>query len=288
MLENLKLRTATGTIVPLSAVASIRFGTGPTTINRYDRQQRITLDANLNGVALGTALEQIHALPSLRSLPKTVQVLNTEDAEVMAELMASFLKALGAALLLVYCIQVLLYKDWLQPLTRMAALPLSIGGAFALLYLARSELGLPAMIGIIMLMGISDKNSILLVDCILARLREGVPRDEAILYACRVRARPIVMTSFAMTAGMVPTALGLGLAPAFRAPMALSVIGGLVSSTVLSLMFMPVLFSYVRDFEEWLARRSRRQHVAPPEGRTDDLQQPPDGAASSEARRLSG
>jgi len=255
VLENLKLQTPTGGSVPLSAVAAVRFGVGPTTIERYDRQRRINLEANLNGIALGTALEQIRALPAMQNLPRGVQVMNTKDAEFMAELMRGFLKALGAGLLMVYAIQVLLYKDWLQPLTRMAALPLSIGGTFLLLYLTDTQLGLPAMIGILMLMGIADKNSILLVDYILERLREGMPRNEAILQACRVRARPIVMTSFAMTAGMLPTALGLGLDAAFRAPMAIAVIGGLISSTALSLVFMPVLFSYVRDFEEWIARR---------------------------------
>jgi HAE1 family hydrophobic/amphiphilic exporter-1 len=254
VLENLKLATPAGTSVPLSSVATIRFGMGPTTIERYDRQRRINVEANLNGIALGTALEQINALPSMRALPKTVHVMNTADAEFMAELMVSFLKALGGGLLLVYAIQVILYKDWLQPLTRMAALPLSIGGAFAMLFVTHSEFGLPAMIGIIMLMGIADKNSILLVDYIQERMREGMPRNEAILLACRVRARPIVMTSFAMSAGMLPTALSLGLDPAFRAPMALAVIGGLISSTALSLVFMPVLFSTVRDFEEWIAR----------------------------------
>ena len=270
VLENLKLPTPAGTSVSLSAIATIRFGMGPTTIERYDRQRRINLEANLNGIALGTALEQIYALPSMRGLPKTVQVLNTDDAEFMAELMASFLKALGAGLLMVYAIQVLLYKDWLQPLTRMAALPLSIGGAFALLFVTHTEFGLPAMIGILMLMGIVDKNSILLVDYILERMREGVPRNEAILLACRVRARPIVMTSFAMTAGMLPTALSLGLDPAFRSPMAIAVIGGLISSTVLSLVFMPVLFSYVRDFEEWIAHRLRA-----PAGRVPVLEEAP-------------
>jgi multidrug efflux pump subunit AcrB len=264
VLENLKLQTPTGGSVPLSAVATVRFGVGPTTIERYDRQRRINLEANLNGIALGTALEQIRALPAMQSLPRGVQVLNTKDAEFMAELMLGFLKALGAGLLMVYAIQVLLYKDWLQPLTRMAALPLSIGGTFLLLYLTDTQLGLPAMIGILMLMGIADKNSILLVDYILERLREGMPRHEAILQACRVRARPIVMTSFAMTAGMLPTALGLGLDAAFRAPMAIAVIGGLISSTALSLVFMPVLFSYVRDFEEWIARR--RQAASPGSG----------------------
>jgi HAE1 family hydrophobic/amphiphilic exporter-1 len=263
VLENLRLQTPSGNSVPLSSVATIRFDMGPTTIERFDRQRRINLEANLNGIALGTAVDQIHALPAMKALPPTVRVMNTADAEFMQALMTSFLKALGGGLLLVYAIQVVLYKDWLQPLTRMAALPLSFGGAFALLYLTGSEFGLPAMIGIIMLMGIADKNSILLVDCILDRIREGMPRNQAILLACRLRARPIVMTSVAMTAGMLPTALSLGLDPAFRAPMALSVIGGLVTSTALSLIFMPMLFSYVRDFEEWLQRLRPSARVVP-------------------------
>ena len=263
MLDNLPLATPGGSTVPLSSVAQLRFGLGPTTIERHDQRRRINLEANLNGVALGTALAQIQALPSVRHLPPGLQVLNTEDAEFMAELMGRFLKALGAGLLMVYAIQVLLYKDWLQPLTRMAALPLSVGGAFALMAATGTEFGLPAMIGILMLMGISDKNSILLVDCVLERMRAGMPRHEALLQACRARARPIVMTSFAMTAGMVPTALGAGLDAAFRAPMAIAVIGGLVSSTALSLVFMPVLFSCVRDVEEWWAAPSKRHRADP-------------------------
>ena len=259
VLENLKLKTPSGVSVPLSSLATIGFGTGPTLIERYDRQRKINLEANLNGIALGTALEQIYALPTMRHLPKSVTVLNTGDAEFMVELMVSFLKAIGTGLLMVYAIQVLLYKDWLQPFTRMAALPLSIGGAFLLLYLTNTEMGLPAMIGVLMLMGIADKNSILLVDYMLEQIRQGVPRQEAILTACEVRARPIVMTSFAMTAGMIPTALGLGLDSAFRAPLAIAVIGGLISSTALSLIFMPVLFSYVRDFEEWVGPSIRGQ-----------------------------
>ncbi len=266
VLENLRLQTPSGGSVPLASVATIRFGTGPTAIERYDRQRRINLEANLNGIALGTAVEQIHALPSMKALPASVRVMATADAEFMQQLMTSFLKALGGGLLLVYAIQVVLYKDWLQPLTRMAALPLSIGGAFAALFVSGAEFGLPAMIGIIMLMGISDKNSILLVDCMLDHLRAGMPREQAILLACRQRARPIVMTSVAMTAGMLPTAMSLGLDPAFRAPMAMAVIGGLVTSTALSLVFMPVLFSLVRDFEEWLARRrpARSDETPPP------------------------
>jgi HAE1 family hydrophobic/amphiphilic exporter-1 len=176
----------------------------------------------------------------------------------MTEFLSGILRALGGGLLMVYAVQVLLYKDWFQPVTRMAALPLSIGGAFLMLFLTHTEIGLPAVIGILMLMGIADKNSILLVDYILERMRQGVPRREAILAACQVRARPIVMTSVAMLAGMLPTALGAGIDPAFRAPMAVAVIGGLISSTALSLIFMPVLFSYVRDFEEWMVVKARR------------------------------
>jgi hydrophobe/amphiphile efflux-1 (HAE1) family protein len=256
-LLNLKLQAPDGRSVPLSSVATLRYGLGPATIKRYDRQREISVEANLDGVSLGTALERIQALKSMRELPASVSVLNTGDAEFMEALMISFLKAMIAGLLMVYSIQVLLYKDWLQPLARMAALPLSIGGAFLLLFVTRTELGLPAMIGVLMLMGIADKNSILLVDHMLEQMRAGVNRRDAILASCRVRARPIVMTSFAMAAGMMPTAIGIGLDAAFRAPMAISVIGGLISSTALSLLFMPVIFSYVRGFEEWTAKKFR-------------------------------
>ena len=265
VLQNLELRTANGGSVPLSSVARLGYGKGPATIERYERQRRINIEANLDGIALGTALDQIDALPSMKHLPATVRVLNTGDAEFMAELMMSFLKALGAGLLMVYAIQVLLYKDWLQPLARMMALPLSVGGAFLLLFVTGMELSMPAMLGMLMLMGIADKNSILLVDAMLEQIRDGVPRHTAISNACRARARPIVMTSVAMIAGMLPFALGISLDSAFRAPMAIAVIGGLLSSTALSLIFVPVLFSYVHDLELWIAgklhQRSRSATV---------------------------
>ncbi len=257
-IKNLQIPTASGGSVPLSTVAEIRFGFGPTSIERYDRQRKIALEANLNGIPLGKALEEIYALPSMKNLPPSVKVLNTGDAEVMAELFASFLTAIGAGLMMVYAIQVLLYKDFIQPFTRMAALPLSIGGAFLALLLTGTDLNMPAVIGILMLMGIADKNSILLVDYMLEMIHAGVPRREAIMRACEVRARPIIMTSLAMLAGMMPIALGLGLDTAFRAPMAIAVIGGLISSTALSLIFVPVLFDYVRDFEEWIIPKLRR------------------------------
>jgi len=259
MLKNLKLPTASGGSVPLSAIASIEFGSGPTTIQRYDRQRQIALQANLNGIALGVALEKIHALPAMKEMPADVTTQNAGDAEIMAELFAGFGQAIGAGLLMVYAIQVLLYKDWIQPFTRMAALPLSIGGAFILLLITGTDFSMPVMIGMLMLMGITDKNSILLVDYMLELMKQGRSRREAIVEACMVRVRPILMTSFAMLAGMLPIALQLGLDTAFRAPMAIAVMGGLISSTALSLIFVPVMFSYVLDFEDWLSHLFRRR-----------------------------
>ena len=258
MIETLAVPTASGGHVPLSAIADITFGTGPTTIERYDRQRKISLEANLNGIALGEAVDRMYALPALKHLPPSVTIQNAGDAEVMAELFGGFIQAIGAGLLMVYAIQVLLYKDWIQPITRMAALPLSIGGAFIMLLVTGTDFSMPAMIGILMLMGIADKNSILLVDYMLELIARGVPRREAIVQACMVRARPIIMTSLAMLAGMMPIALRLGLDTAFRAPMAIAVIGGLMSSTALSLIFVPVLFSYVRSLEDRLLPRLRK------------------------------
>ncbi len=258
MLRNLKLPLAFGGNVPLSAVASIRFGSGPTTIERYDRQRQITIEANLNRAALGPVLNKIHALPAVKTMSADVKIRNAGDAEVMGEMFPSFLQAIGIGLLLVYAIQVLLYKDWIQPITRMAALPLSIGGAFILLLITGTDISMPVLIGILMLMGIADKNSILLVDFMLELIKHGRDRREAIVEACMVRARPIIMTSLAMLAGMVPIAAGLGLDSAFRAPMAIAVMGGLISSTALSLIFVPVMFSYVCDFEDWLLPKAKR------------------------------
>ena len=258
MLENLRLPTASGGSVPLSAIAAIEFGSVPATIERYDRQRQIALQANLNGVALGVVLEKVDALPAIKQMPQDVKTQNTGDAEIMAELFAGFAQAIGAGLLMVYVIQVLLYSDWIQPFTRMAALPLSIGGAFIFLLVTGTDFSMPAMIGILMLMGIADKNSILLVDYMLELISQGRTRREAIVEACVVRARPIIMTSLAMLAGMLPIALQLGLDTAFRAPMAIAVMGGLVSSTALSLIFVPVMFSYVRDFEDWLRPKVRK------------------------------
>lgn len=254
LIENIMLPTSNGDSIPLLAVATIKYSMGPSTIERHNRHRKIALEANLNGLALGEALNKIYALPAMKNLPHGVKIENIGDVEMMSSLFKEFLQALGAGLLMVYVIQVLLYKNWLQPLTRMAALPLSVGGVFLICLVTGTELSMPVIIGILMLMGIADKNSILLVDCMFDLIKQGMPKNEAITQACIIRARPIIMTSLAMLAGMLPIALGLGLDTAFRAPMAIAVIGGLVSSTALSLIFVPVFFSYVRDFENYTSR----------------------------------
>jgi multidrug efflux pump subunit AcrB len=262
VVENLKLPALNSTTVPLKAVAQVAYGVGPSVIERYDRQRKISMEANLNGAPLGSAVEKINRLPALQNLPADVQRLDTGDVEMMQELFAGFLTAIGAGLMMVYAIQVLLYKDWLQPLTRMAALPLSIGGAFLALLLTGTAFNVPAVIGLLMLMGIADKNAILLVDYMIEKMRSGTPKREAIIEACLTRARPILMTSSAMLAGMMPIAIGFGTDSSFRAPMAIAVMGGLLSSTALSLVFVPILFSYVRNFESWLGSRYGARHSA--------------------------
>lgn len=260
VLENLKLPTLDGATVPLKAVAQIAYGVGPSIIERDGRQRKISIEANLNGAPLGSALEKINRLPALQNLPADIQRLDTGDTERMQELFGGFLTAIGAGLMMVYAIQVLLYRDWLQPLTRMAALPLAIGGTFLALLLTGTALNMPAIIGLLMLMGIADKNAILLVDYMIEKMRAGTPMRAAIMEACLIRARPIIMTSSAMLAGMLPIAVGFGADSAFRAPMAIAVMGGLLSSTVLSLVFVPILFSYVRDFESWITNRYPIHH----------------------------
>ncbi len=258
VLRNLSVSTANGVSVPLSAVADFSIAAGPNSIERYERQRKISLEANLAGLSLGDAMGQIMELPTMRNLPEGIKLQQTGELEIMEEMNNGFAFAVITGLLLVYAVQVLLYKDWIQPLTRMAALPLSIGGAFILLLTTGTELNMPAIIGMLTLMGIADKNSILLVDYMLEKVHSGMPKNQAILEGCMARARPIVMTSMAMIAGMLPIVMGLTLQSAFRAPMAIAVIGGVISSTLLSLIFVPVFFSYVRDFEEWLFPKLRK------------------------------
>jgi multidrug efflux pump subunit AcrB len=179
------------------------------------------------------------------------------DAEAMAELFASFGLAMLTGVLCIYIVLVLLFKDFLHPVTILAALPLSLGGAFIGLLVAQKSFSMPSLIGLIMLMGIATKNSILLVEyAIVARREQGMSRFDALLDACHKRARPIIMTTIAMGAGMLPIAIGFGNAdPSFRSPMSIAVIGGLITSTVLSLLVIPVVFTYMDDIEHWVRRR---------------------------------
>ncbi|MDZ7855471.1 efflux RND transporter permease subunit [Sphaerotilus sp.] len=234
--------------VPLSSVATLEMASGPAQIDRYDRQRNINFEIELNGVPLGEVERLAQALPSLQQLPPGVMQTTVGDAEAMAELFQSFSLAMLTGVLCIYIVLVLLFKDFIQPVTILAALVLSIPGAFLALFVTHTALSMPSMIGLIMLMGIATKNSILLVDyVVLARRDHGLSRWDAVLDACHKRARPIIMTTIAMGAGMMPIALGLGVDPSFRAPMAIVVIGGLITSTFLSLLVIPVVFTYVDD-----------------------------------------
>ena len=250
--------------VPLENIADISIGSGPAQIDRYDRSRNVTISVGLEGRALGDTNMAVEALPSIKNLPQGVRRIASGDVEGMQELFSSFFLAMFAGVLCVYAVLVLLFHDFTQPVTILAALPLSVGGAFGLLALFGFSLSLPALIGLLMLMGIVTKNSILLVEyAILARRQRGMTRLEAVIDACHKRARPIVMTTIAMGAGMLPNALGLGAEPSFRQPMAIVVIGGLITSTVLSLLVVPVVFTYVDDLLQSLRRRlPQRQSAA--------------------------
>ena len=251
--------------VMLSSVATLELSSGPAQIDRYDRLRNINFEIELNGQPLGDIERQALALPSLQSLPPGVMQTTVGDAEAMAELFESFGLAMLTGVLCIYVVLVLLLKDFIQPVTILAALVLSIPGAFLALFITQTALSMPSMIGLIMLMGIATKNSILLVDyVVLARKEHGLGRREAVLDACRKRARPIIMTTIAMGAGMMPIALGLGVDPSFRAPMAIVVIGGLITSTFLSLRVIPVVFTGIDDLMTLVGRWLRRSRGRAP------------------------
>ena len=249
--------------VTLGSIASLSLDGGPATINRYDRQRDVVFDMELNGQPLGEVQRQAFALPSLAHPPAGIVPVAVGDAEAMGDLVSGFGIAMLTGVMCIYIVLVLLFRDFVQPATILVALVLSIPGAFLALFVTRTALSMPSMIGLIMLMGIATKNSILLIDyVILARRDHGLSRWDALLDACRKRARPIVMTTVAMGAGMMPVAIGLGTDPSFRSPMAIVVIGGLITSTFLSLLAVPVVFTYVDDAHAWALRKLRRRHTA--------------------------
>lgn len=241
--------------VMLGSIADINLESGPSQIERRNRLRNINFNIELNDQQLGEVAAKIDQLPILKNLPPSVSRADVGDAEVMAELFSSFGLAMLTGVLCIYVVLVLLFKDFLQPITILMALPLSLGGAFVLLLLTKSSFSMPSLIGLIMLMGIACKNSILLVDyAILARKEQGMSRFNALLDACHKRARPIIMTTIAMGAGMLPIALGIGTDPSFRSPMAIAVIGGLITSTFLSLLVIPVVYTLIDDLHRLMYR----------------------------------
>jgi len=269
LLERLAVPGSKGPVM-LGQVATLSFGGGPAVIDRYDRARNINFEVELAGIALGDMKAAVDKLPSLRNLPPGVSVLEIGDAEVQGELFASFGLAMLTGVLCIYIVLVLLFKAFLHPVTILAALPLSLGGAFVALLLANKSFSMPSLIGLIMLMGVATKNSILLVEyAIEARREHGMNRLDAILDACHKRARPIVMTTIAMGAGMLPIAIGWGAADAsFRSPMAVAVIGGLITSTFLSLLVIPAVFTLVDDVSIWFAGLFGKKPANPDEGPT--------------------
>ena len=262
-IENLPVRTSSGATVPLKAVADVTFGQGPSRIRRYNQNRRISLEADLNHAQLGTALDKIRALPIYRHLPSGVQIIEIGAAEYMQELFTSFMLAMVAGILLVFAVLVLLFARVFQPITILSALPLSIGGAVLALVVTHSPFSLATVLGILMLMGIVAKNSILLVDFAIEEMRAGKDRLTALLEAGHKRARPIVMTSVAMIAGMLPVALGIGGSASFQGQMAIAVIGGLVASTALTLVMVPAAFTWIDDLERAIGRRVGRRLINP-------------------------
>ena len=269
VLERLTVPGSRGPVL-LGEVATLEMTGGPAVIDRYDRSRNVNFEIELSGLPLGDVASAVQALPAVRNLPPGVRVIEVGDAEVMGELFASFGLAMLTGVLCIYIVLVLLFKDFLHPVTILCALPLALGGAFVGLLIAQKSFSMPSLIGLIMLMGIATKNSILLVEYAIVARRghdglDGHPvvpamsRFDALLDACHKRARPIIMTTIAMGAGMLPIAIGFGAAdPSFRSPMSIAVIGGLITSTVLSLLVVPVVFTYLDDLEQFLVRNFRK------------------------------
>ncbi|HEY2050758.1 MAG TPA: efflux RND transporter permease subunit [Caulobacteraceae bacterium] len=254
IIRNLRLPTASGGTTTLDSVAQLAFQAGPAEIDRFERKRNMIIMADTTGdTQVGDAINHVHKLPILQHLPPGVEVASQGQEKAYAELFGGFAVAIVSAIGLVYAVMVLLFRSFFKPVIILSALPTAIGGALLLLLATNLSLSIPSLIGFLMLMGLAAKNSILLVEYAIEREREGHSQREALMEACRERARPIIMTTMAMAAGMLPTALSLGKGSEFRQPMAVAVIGGLITSTVLSLVLVPAVYALVDDIEHWLA-----------------------------------
>ncbi|MBD2355249.1 efflux RND transporter permease subunit [Tolypothrix sp. FACHB-123] len=256
-IKNLQVPSQNGSLVPLLAVADIRFGSGPATINRYDRARQVAVEANLQGIALGEAVQAVNKLPIMQNLPPGVVQQPSGGAKIMQDIFRGFGSALGLAILCIYAILVLLYNNFLHPFSIMAALPFCLGGALIALMVMQKPLGLYALIGIVLLLGIVTKNSILLVDYTIINMEEGKSQRQALIEAGVSRLRPIMMTSLATIAGTLPLALGIGVGSEVRQPMGIAIMGGFTTSTLLTLVVVPVIFSYIDNFQSWIMNTLR-------------------------------
>ena len=253
-------------LVPLSQVASIDSGSAPSSIRRLDLMREVRISANTQGRSLGEVLNQIkQEVPSL-NLPAGYGVLYTGEAEEMAESFGYVTRALILAVILIYAILASQFRSFMQPFAIMFSLPLSLLGVAGMLYMVKDTLNMMTMIGVILLMGLVTKNAILLIDFANVQRREGVDRKDALIEAARIRLRPILMTTLAMIFGMLPLVFELGSGAEFRAPMARAVVGGLITSTLLTLLVVPVVYTYLDDLGRVFARwwhRSTPAHARP-------------------------
>jgi multidrug efflux pump subunit AcrB len=282
-LQNLRVTNSAGVAIPLAAIADVTFGRGPSSISRYDRERRAVIGVDLESrYAMSSAREKFLHVVEQQKLPSTVRLQPSGDAEMQDEVATGFMTAMGTGLMIVFGVLVLLFGSVAQPITILLSLPLSFGGVVLALLATGNSVSMPVYIGLLMLMGIVTKNAIMLVDFAVEEVAKGVPRVEAVIDAGRKRARPIVMTTLAMVAGMIPSAMAIGDGGEFRAPMAIAVIGGLLVSTVLSLVFVPSFFTVMDDVgkliwyvfgrfigptdesPEYLAEMAQTRHAAPP------------------------
>lgn len=261
-IRSLLVQSTTGAPVRIDSVADVQFSLGEAAIERRDRERSVTVGANVvPGVQLSTAQQAVFALPEAQDQPGA-SLATGGQTEDFAEMMAAFGSAMLWGVILIYCVLVLLFRDFFQPITIMTALPLSIGGAFLGLIIANQPLSLFAFIGLLMLMGLVTKNSILLVDFAVERMHHGMSRNAALMEAGMQRARPIIMTTFAMSGGMLPAALGWGVDGTLRQGMGAAVIGGLMLSTLLSLVFVPAMFVLIDRLERWVRGFLPKPHHA--------------------------
>lgn len=296
-IRSLKIMAASGGSVPLSTVADVAYSEGVSSIKRNNRYRVVAIGADLpQGVALDTASARFLQIVKDTDIPSTVRLAESGDTKIQKEMQQSFINAMLMGLMLVLVVLILLFKDVIQPFTILLSLPLAIGGVAVGLVVTDNPLSMPVLIGILMLMGIMTKNAILLVDFAIEMRRHGLGRVEAMVEAGRKRARPIIMTSIAMSAGMLPSAMGVGEGGSFRAPMAIAVIGGIIVSTALSLVVVPSFFLIMDDlsrlleliFGRFVSRKDEEVTIMSRELLTDEIVSLKDRIGAIEATVAAG